>query len=68
MQKESIENALQFTSYDQMKIRIVWKVQKLKLMMLLDIGSQYEYVGRSTTRLEMTDQKIQVIQHSIEFS
>ena len=66
LQKESIENALQFTRYDQMKVRIVWKVQKLKLMMLLDVWSQQEHVGRRITRLEITDQKIQVIQHSIE--
>ena len=43
MQEESIENALQFTRYDQMKLWVkVWKDQKLKLMMLLDVGSQYE--------------------------
>ena len=67
--KESIEKALQFTRYDQVKLRVqiwivqTWKDQKLKLMMLLDVGSQYEYVGKTITRLKITDQ---VIQHSIE--
>ena len=68
-EKESIEKALQFTRYDQVKLRVqiwivqIWKDQKLKLMMLLDVGSQYEYVGKRITRLKITDQ---VIQHSIE--
>ena len=35
-------------------------------MMPLDVGSQYEHVAKRITRLEITDQKIQVIQHSIE--
>ena len=69
MKKESIEKALQFTRYDQVKLRVqiwivqIWKDQKLKLMMLLDVGSQYENVGKRITRLKIMDQ---VIQHSIE--
>ena len=64
LQKESIENVLNFTRYDQMKLRVqIWKDQKLKLMMPLDVGSQYENVGKRITRLKITDQ---VIQHSIE--
>ena len=67
--KESIEKALQFTRYDRVKLRVqiwivqIWKDQKLKLMMLLDVESQYKNVGKRITRLKITDQ---VIQHSIE--
>ena len=43
----------------------IWKDQKLKLNMLLDVGSQYENVGKIITRLKITDQ---IIQHSIESS
>ena len=69
MKKESIEKALQFTRYDQVKLQVqiwiiqLWKDQKLKLMMLSDVGSQYENVGKRITRLKITDQ---IIQHSIE--
>ena len=69
LQKQSIENALQFTRYDQLKLRVqiwivqIWKAQKLKLMMLLDVGSQYENVGKRITTLKITNQ---VIQHCIE--
>ena len=69
MKKESIEKVLHFTRYDQVNLRVqiwivqIWKDQKLKLMILLDEESQYEYVGKRITRLKITDQ---VIQHSIE--
>ena len=64
LQKESIEKALQFTRYDQVKLRVqiwivqIWEDQTLKLMMLLDVGSQYENVGKRITRLKITDQVI----------
>ena len=67
--RNQLKKALQFTRYEQVKLRVqiwiiqIWNDQKLKLMMLLDAGSQYEYVGKRITRLKITDQ---VIQHSIE--
>ena len=67
--KESIKKVLQFTRYDQVKLRVqiwivqIWKDHKLKLMMLLDVGSQYEYVGKRITKLKIIDQ---IIQHNIE--
>ena len=69
-----LKKALQFTRYDQVKLRVqiwivqIWKDQKLKLMMLLDVVSQYEYVRKRIGGFGITKQKIQVIQYDIESS
>ena len=44
----------------------ICKVQRSKLMMVLDIGDQYERVEKTITRFEIADQKIQILQYNIE--
>ena len=41
-------------------------VERLKLMMLLDMEGQYEHVEKKINRLGITNQKIQVFQYDIE--
>ena len=50
----------------QIWITQICKVQISKLMMLLDIGYQYEHIEKRITRFEIEDQKIQIFQYNIE--
>lgn len=50
----------------QIWIAQICKVQRSKLMMLLDIGDQYERAEKRITRFEIADQKIQILQYNIE--
>ena len=50
----------------QIWIAQIFKVQRSKLLMLLDIGDQYERAEKRITRFELADQKIQILQHNIE--
>ena len=50
----------------QIWIAQICKDQRSKLMMLLDIGDQYECVEKRISRFEIADQKIQIFQNNIE--
>ena len=53
-------------SWIQIWIAQIFKVQRSKPMMLLDIRDQYEHVEKRITRFEIADQKIQILQYNIE--
>ena len=50
----------------QIWIAQICKVQRSKLMKLLQMGGQYEHVEKRITRFEIADKNIQILQYNIE--